>query len=135
EAAKAAETTFGVLIGNQTAAVGCNCLIGEGTEPTIFELFNEGKQATTGSGGEIVFASSDFDLRFEGNDAALCTSTRQRDLNRGKVTFRGVGCAPPASPTCSTVVAGAFVTTPTTTGLVNALCAVPLNLVGCGFFP
>ena len=26
-------------------------------------------------------------------------------------------------------------TTPGTTGLVNALCAVQLNLVGCGFFP
>jgi hypothetical protein len=33
------------------------------------------------------------------------------------------------------VVPGPFVTTPTTTGLVNALCAVQLNLVGCGFFP
>jgi hypothetical protein len=27
------------------------------------------------------------------------------------------------------------VTTPTTTGVVNALCAVQLNLVGCGFYP
>ncbi|HKP87364.1 MAG TPA: hypothetical protein VJZ26_14765, partial [Blastocatellia bacterium] len=100
EAARAAETTFGVLIGNQTAAVGCNCLIGEGTEPTIFELFNEGKLARTGSGGEIVFASADFDLRFEGNDAALCTSTRQIDLNRGKVGFLGIGCLPPSNPLC-----------------------------------
>jgi hypothetical protein len=33
------------------------------------------------------------------------------------------------------VVPAAFVTTPTTTGLVNALCAVQLNIVGCGFFP
>jgi hypothetical protein len=33
------------------------------------------------------------------------------------------------------VVPSPFVTTPTTTGLVNALCAVQLNLVGCGFFP
>jgi hypothetical protein len=33
------------------------------------------------------------------------------------------------------VVPGTFVTTPTTTGLINALCAVQLNLVGCGFFP
>ena len=41
-AALNAETTFGVVIGNQTAAIGCNCLLGEGTEPTIFELFNEG---------------------------------------------------------------------------------------------
>src|ERR1041384_8237577 len=54
---------FGVLTGGQIAAVGCNCCIGEGTEPTIFELFNEGAQAGTGSGGEITFAKPDFDLR------------------------------------------------------------------------
>ncbi|MFL6213615.1 MAG: hypothetical protein ACJ74J_06930 [Blastocatellia bacterium] len=137
EAARAAETTFGVLVGNQTAAIGCNCLIGEGTEPTIYELFNAGADAGIGSGGEITFATPDFDLRFEGNDAAACTSTRQRDANRAKVGFRGVGCAPPANALCTTVVPSPFVTTPTTsaTGLVNALCAVQLNLVGCGFFP
>ncbi|HKP13894.1 MAG TPA: hypothetical protein VJZ91_17360, partial [Blastocatellia bacterium] len=137
EAARAAETTFGVLVGNQTAAIGCNCLIGEGTEPTIFELFNAGADAGIGSGGEITFATPDFDLRFEGNDPAACTSTRQRDANRAKVGFRGVGCAPPANPICTTVVPTPFVTTPTTsaTGLVNALCAVQLNLVGCGFLP
>lgn len=134
-AAAADAGAFGVLAGNQIAAVGCNCCIGEGTEPTIFELFNEGSQASTGSGGEITFAKPDFDLRFEGNDAATCTSTRQRDANRGKVCFLGVGCSPPANPTCSTVVTGTFVTTPTTTGLVNAICQVQLNLVGCGFFP
>jgi hypothetical protein len=137
EAARAAETTFGVLVGNQTAAIGCNCLIGEGTEPTIFELFNEGSDAHIGSGGEITFATPDFDLRFEGNDAASCTSTRQRDLNRGKVSFFGIGCAPPSNAICTTVIAGPFVTTPPSanTGLVNALCAVPLNIIGCGFFP
>jgi hypothetical protein len=127
--------TFGILPGNQIAAVGCNCCIGEGTEPTIFELFNEGSNASIGSGGEITFAKPDFDLRFEGNDPALCTSVRQRDLNRGKVCFLGIGCAPPANPQCQTVVPGTFVTTPTTTGIANALCAVPLNLLGCGFFP
>ncbi|MFL6277303.1 MAG: hypothetical protein ACJ74G_19130, partial [Blastocatellia bacterium] len=135
EAARAAETTFGVLPGAQTAAISCNCLIGEGTEPSIFELFNEGADAGIGAGGEITFATPDFDLRFEGNDAAACTSTRQRDLNRGKVAFYGIGCAPPANEFCATVVASPFVTTPTATGLVNALCAVQLNLVGCGFFP
>ena len=134
-AAAADAGTFGVLAGNQIAAVGCNCCIGEGTEPTIFELFNEGRQAGIGAGGEITFATPDFDLRFEGNDAALCTTTRQRDLNRGRVCFLGVGCAPPANAICQTVVTGAFVTTPGTTGLVNAICQVPLNLVGCGFFP
>jgi hypothetical protein len=135
-AAAADAGTFGVLTGNQIAAVGCNCCIGEGTEPTIFELFNEGSFAGTGSGGEITFARPDFDLRFEGNDAALCTSTRQRDLNRGKICFLGVGCSPPANPLCATIVAGAFVTpTGSGTDLVDALCAVPLNIVGCGFFP
>jgi hypothetical protein len=136
EAARAADASpFGVLVGNQTANICNNCCIGEGTEPTIFELFNEGRGPRIGAGGEITFASPDFDLRFEGNDAALCTSARQRDLNRGKVCFFGVGCAPPANPLCVTVVPGTFVTNPGTTGLVNALCAVQLNLVGCGFFP
>jgi hypothetical protein len=134
-AAAADAAPFGVLIGNQTANICANCLIGEGTEPTIFELFNEGRGARTGAGGEIVFATPDFDLRFEGNDAQLCTSSRQRDLNRGKVGFFGVGCLPPANPLCQVVVPGTFVTNPGTTGLVNALCAVQLNLVGCGFFP
>ena len=130
-------TVFGVLpsSNNETAAVGCNCCIGEGTEPTIFELFNEGKDAAIGAGGEITFASPDFDLRFEGNDAALCTGIRQKDANRGRICFRGIGCSPPAAQICAAVIPGAFVTTPTTTGLVNAICQVPLNLVGCGFFP
>jgi hypothetical protein len=111
------------------------CLIGEGTEPTIFELFNEGLDPNIGSGGEITFATPDFDLRGEGNDAALCTPSRQRDFNRGKVGFFGIGCAPPANPLCQQVVFGPFATTPTTTGVVNALCDVQVNLVGCGFFP
>lgn len=134
-AAAADAAPFGVLVGGQTANICANCCIGEGTEPTIFELFNEGRGARTGAGGEIVFATPDFDLRFEGNDAQLCTSSRQRDLNRGKVCFLGVGCAPPANAQCQVVVPGTFVTNPGTTGLVNALCAVQLNLVGCGFFP
>ena len=135
-AAAQAETTFGVLSGNQVAAIGCNCLIGEGTEPTIFELFNEGLRAHTGAGGEQVFATPDFDLRGEGNDTTLCTSTRQHDFNRGKVGFLGISCNPPANPLCSTVVAGPFVTTPGSgTDLVDAICAVPLQIVGCGFFP
>jgi hypothetical protein len=101
----------------------------------LFEFFNEGIDPGIGSGGEIGFARPDFDLRFEGNDAALCTPTRQTDLNRGKVGFFGIGCSFPANPLCQQVVFGPFVTTPTTTGVVNALCAVQVNLVGCGFFP
>jgi hypothetical protein len=136
EAARAADgAPFGVLVGNQTANICNNCCIGEGTEPTIFELFNEGRGPRIGAGGEVTFATPDFDLRFEGNDAALCTSSRQRDLNRGKVCLFGVGCLPPALPLCTSVVTGTFVTNPGTTGLVNALCAVQLNLIGCGFFP
>jgi len=120
---------------NETAAVGCNCCIGEGTEPTLFELFNEGKDAAIGAGGEITFASPDFDLRFEGNDAALCTAVRQKDANRGRICFRGIGCDLPTAQICLAPIPGTFVTTPTTTGLVNAICQVTLNLVGCGFFP
>lgn len=132
---------FGVLsvAGNQIAAIGCSCCIGEGTEPTIFELFNGGRDAASGSGGEITFARPDFDLRFEGNDATACTAIRQRDPNRGRVCFLGVACEPPGTFQFCTagggVIPGTFVTTPTTTGVVNALCAVPLNIVGCGFFP
>jgi hypothetical protein len=145
ELARAADTApFGVLAGGQTASI-MPCLIGEGTEPTLFELFNEGADPSIGAGGEITFATPDFDLRFEGNDPAACTPTRQTDNNRGKVGFFGVGCLPPANPLCQVVVPGPFVTNPAapvscpgfgaTSGLVNALCAVQLNLVGCGFFP
>jgi hypothetical protein len=159
EAARAADTNpFGV-VQNQTAAF-CNCLLGEGTEPTIFELFNEGTDQSLGSGGEITFATPDFDLRFEGNDPALCSPARQDDNNRGKVTFYGVGCAPPPNPLCQTVtpvgtvpvapnqpaVGTAAAATPgtgpsgsraasPTAGIINAVCAVQLNILGCGFFP
>jgi hypothetical protein len=158
EVARAADANpFGVING-QTASIQA-CLIGEGTEPHIFELFNDGRDQGIGSGGEITFATPDFDLRFEGNDAALCTPVRQRDLNRGKVGFFGVGCAPPANPICVAVFptlpvavapnqpavgsaaagsqvtgAGARIATPTS-GIINAVCAVQLNIVGCFFIP
>jgi hypothetical protein len=160
EAARRADTgPFGVIPNQgQTATIGCpNCLIGEGTEPTIFELFNEGRGPSIGSGGEITFATPDFDLRFEGNDPALCTPTRQRDQNRGKVGLLGVSC--PANPQCLTVTPvgtvavapnqpavgtaaagsqvnqqGQRIATPTS-GIINAICSVQLNFVGCGFFP
>ena len=139
-AAAADLAPFGVIQGVTASLM--PCLIGEGTEPHLFELFNEGSDPTIGSGGEVTFATPDFDLRFEGNDAALCTPSRQRDTNRGKVGFFGVGCAPPANAICRTVVVGSFVTapgqtTPVTdpTSLIDALCAVQVNLVGCGFFP
>jgi hypothetical protein len=159
EAARAADTgPFGVIQG-QTASI-MPCLIGEGTEPTIFELFNSGSGPRLGDGGEIAFATPDFDLRFEGNDPALCTPIRQRDLNRGKVGFFGIGCAPPANPLClavtpvgtvavapgqpavGTAAAGTPGTGPNgtraaspTAGIINAICSVQLNVLGCGFFP
>ncbi|HWC78022.1 MAG TPA: hypothetical protein VG778_11200, partial [Blastocatellia bacterium] len=159
DAARAADTApFGVIQG-QTASI-MPCLIGEGTEPTIFELFIDGRDAGIGSGGEIAFATPDFDLRFEGNDPALCTPARQRDLNRGKVGFFGIGCAPPANPQCLAVtpvgmvavapgqpaVGSAAAGTPgsgpggtraasPTAGIINAICNVQLNVLGCGFFP
>src|SRR5262249_36450401 len=40
------------------------CLIGEGTEPEIFEFFNTGKGPSIGAGGEITLATPAFDLRF-----------------------------------------------------------------------
>ena len=137
EAGRSADVpAFGVIQG--ATAVIQPCLIGEGTEPTTFELFNEGTTSTAGSGGEQTLATPDFDLRFEGNDPVLCTPTRQTDANRGRLGFFGIGCAPPPAPLCRAISVGAFQVppnTPTPPRLINALCAVQLNAVGCGFFP
>jgi len=142
-AAAADLNPFAVLVdsNNETANICANCCIGEGTEHTLFELFNEGKDASIGSGGEVTFAKADFDLRFEGNDPVLCTSGRQKDQNRGRVCLFGVGCAPPANPICQAVQFGTFTTPaaptgfPASAGVINALCTVQVNAVGCGFFP
>jgi hypothetical protein len=161
EAARAADTNrFGVIQG-QTASIK-PCVIGEGTEPHIFELFNSGRRAAIGSLGEITLAVADFDLRAEGNDSALCTPIRQRDLNRGSIKLLGVTC--PITPHLCTLpgsdvvpdtpiavapnqpevgsdaaasrrdAAGNPMATPTS-GIINALCAVSLDIVGTGFFP
>jgi hypothetical protein len=134
------------------------CLIGEGTEPTIFELFNAGSIGGVGAGeGDVTFARPDFDLRFEGNDPALCTPARQTSPNRGRICFFGKSC--PRSPLCIAVLptlpvlvapnqpavgsaaaasvvnaAGQKIASPTA-GIVNALCNVQLNMLGCGFVP
>lgn len=119
------------------------CLIGEGTEPTIFELFNGGRDAVVSDGttppgseaGQVFFAFADFDLRMEGN--GTCNFERTGDAPRGKVGFFGVGCELIA-PTCFTVVAPTFAVTPDgddDTDLVDALCNVQLSIVGCGFLP
>jgi hypothetical protein len=157
EAARTADTgAFGVIQG-QTASI-MPCLIGEGTEPTIFELFNSGSGPRLGSGGEIAFATPDFDLRFEGNDPAICTPIRQRDLNRGRIGFFGLTCptnpecrlvtpvgtvpVAPGQPAVGTAAAGTPGTGPggtraasPTAGIINAVCQFQLNVLGCGFFP
>jgi len=201
-ASRSDTSPFGVIDG-QTASIEA-CLIGQSTEPHIFELFDEGRDARIGAGGEITFATPDFDFRFEGNDPALCTPVRQRDFNRGKVGFLGKTCPPdplgllvtprgrvPVAPgqvavdvalccpqggqsnpdgsstlppgclvpfedspcgagdrvvcrggrtnpdgstTCSEVTIG-ISASPSTRGIINALCDVRLNVLGCGFFP
>lgn len=56
--------------------VGRTTPLGNLTEKAIFEIFTE----------------NDFDLRFEGNDAALATPGGQPDLNRGTLDFVGTPC-------------------------------------------
>jgi hypothetical protein len=57
------------------------------------------------------------------------------------VGFFGIGCAPPPAPICAPnlttpVVPGTFQVAPNQpVRLINALCAVDLNTLGCGFFP
>jgi len=136
------------------------CLIGEGTEPEIFEFFNTGKGPSIGAGGEITLATPAFDLRFEGNDPGIAAALtpRQQDQNRGEVCFFGTTCKLPPDPICLTVAPlgtvavapgqpavgtaaaatpnaqGQKVATPTA-GIINALCNVTLNVVGCGIIP
>jgi hypothetical protein len=140
-ALQAEQGTFGRLIGDQTAAITCACLIGEGTDPEIYELFDAGVGSTI-QGDQVFFPRVDFDLRFEGGTPGGCTAARVNDVNRQRVAFFGIGCAPPPAPLCQTVIpqtpgqaVGTVQTTPTTTGVINALCAVQFNLVGCGWFP
>src|SRR5262249_35025069 len=77
---------------------------------------------------------------------------------RGRVCFFGITCQPPPNPVCQEVlptgpvevapgdpaVGSAAAATPNgsgkqvaspTAGIINALCAVQLNLIGCGFIP
>lgn len=122
EAARSAENSFGIIQG-QTASVS-NGLIGEGTEGTIYELFNAG-----------TLAAPDFDLRFEGNEGSTSSPAGQPNLNRGSVAFFGVGNSPPATPQVVAITAVPFVTTPTTSGIVNAIGPVTLNIIGSGFYP
>ncbi len=113
--ARSAETGPGVIQG-QTSSIDFG-LIGEGTEGSLFEIFN----------------SSDFDLRFEGNDPATASPAGATDLSKTSVGFFGIGCAPPPNPQANVIVPDPFATTPTTTGLINAIGPVTLNILGSGF--
>ncbi|HSE21598.1 MAG TPA: Calx-beta domain-containing protein [Pyrinomonadaceae bacterium] len=136
EAARAADSgTFGLIPGQPQISSIKEGLIGEGTEPTIYELFDSGSDVIIGSGGEITFAVPDFDLRFEGNDPTASTPAAQADLNKTDVGFYGVSCAPPPVPLIFIVVPDPFAATPTTNGITNAIGPVTLNFVGSGFFP
>ncbi len=142
EAARAADgNPFGVL--QSTTASILACLIGEGTEPTLYEFFNEGQGPGLGRWGEFIPAIVDFDLRAEGNDALLCKPASQLDANRGRACFLGVGCAPPANPNCVQILPVLPVEVapnqppigPGIKGIVNALCEQEIEILGCGFFP
>src|SRR5215510_8492969 len=134
EAARAAdENAFGVLQ-SQTASIGA-CLIGEGTEPAIFERFSDGVRQHAGQlQGEIFLATPDFELRNEGNDFALTTPIRQADPNRGRVGF--VGVSRPPGPVVTSVSAGSFVVAPNQpNNLIDALGPVDIFVTGSGFVP
>ncbi|MBX7245437.1 MAG: hypothetical protein K1X53_08055 [Candidatus Sumerlaeaceae bacterium] len=111
------------------------CLLGEGTEPTIFEFFNTGVKASVDGFGNVIPAVPAVDLKCEGLNAQLSTPGTQSDTNREVVGFYGIGCAPPPNPQIFAVVPDAFATTPGTTGLINVLCGTTVNLVGCGILP
>jgi hypothetical protein len=133
KAALDADTNFGVLPDGQTAVVASG-LIGEGTEPALFEFFNEGTPAVVGPEGTITFAVPDYDLRGEGNDSALSTPLTQRDLNRGRVAFNGF--APPPSPQVFAIQTGPFVVAPNQPVVpMNALGPFDVLVLGTGFFP
>ncbi len=134
ELALAASTgSFGVIDGQVSSIE--DCLIGECTEPEIFEVFNEGRDAFVNTDGNVFFAMPDFDLRCEGNDPLLCKPKDQVDQNRGKVCFIGTPCEPCCKGDCQEIVPFPFTTTPGSTGLINALCSVRLNVFGTGFCP
>jgi hypothetical protein len=124
---------FGNLQG-QTAVVDAG-RIGEGTEPTIFEFFDSGASARIGNQGEIFLAVPEFDLRFEGADPDTTKPPSQPDANQGSVGLFGTTGVSPGNPIISQVIPGTFAPTPTSTGLVNAIGGVELNLVGSFFFP
>ena len=121
EAARTADGGVGPIQG-QTASINAG-LIGEGTESTVFELFDSG-----------TLAAPDFDLRFEGNDTSTITPPGQPDDNRESLGFFGVGVDGPVGGLITNVVPDPFVTTPTTTGLINVIGPATISIFGSGFF-
>lgn len=120
------------------------CLLGEGTEPTIYEMFDDGIPASISGGGIVTFATPSFDLRNEGNDPAMCTPLNQADPNRDNIGFYGATCTPPPAPLIELVTPVMPVPVPpgqppvnasSTVGIINAICGVTLNILGCGFMP
>ena len=134
ELARIADTGPFRVIDGQISSIKAK-FIGECTESEIFEVFNQGMDPSVGSGGEVTLAEPDFDLRCEGNEPSLCKPEKQVDPNRGRVCFLGLPCEPCCVGVCQAVVPASFATAPGTTGLVNSLCGLNLNVIGQGFCP
>src|SRR5205085_11492278 len=133
EAARAADNNPVGVIQGQTASTTTG-LLGEGTEPFMFEQFSSGSDSVVGPEGTVTLAVADFDLRNESNDPALTTPFTQTDLSRGRIAFTGFGR--PAPPIASTVIPGPFVVAPNQTSVpINALGSMDVFVVGSGFFP
>lgn len=136
ELARAADNgTFGVLPGGQFGSVRPG-VIGEGTEPTVFEFFDAGIPQSLGSGGQVFFATPDYDLRFAGNDPAASRPLNQVDQNRGRVDLFGIGLNTPANPLIQQIFVMPQAFTPNAgTDLLDAIGAVDVAIVGSGFYP
>ena len=127
---------FGVLPGGQTGGI-LPGIIGEGTEPTVFEYFNNGVSAHTENMGADVFqAKPDFDLRFEGNNPTDGTHPDQPDPNRERIDLFGIAGLPAAPPSIQQVIPLPVGFTPNAgTDLLDALGGVDVLIVGSGFYP
>ncbi|HSE24199.1 MAG TPA: Calx-beta domain-containing protein, partial [Pyrinomonadaceae bacterium] len=128
-------TPFGVLPGGQTGGI-LPGLIGEGTEPTVFEFFNSGQDPGVDADSNVFQAKPDFDLRFEGNNPTDGQHPDQPDPNRERIDLFGIANGPPASPLIEQVIPLPVGFTPNAgTDLLDALGGVDVLIVGSGFFP
>ena len=119
--------TYGVIQG-QTSSTTFG-ILGEGTEPTLFEAFDTGAEPTGALPGTV-----NFDLRSQGNDAAASTPTGA-SLSRDRIALYGLGGPPPPVVSIGQPLSSPPVTTPTTSGFVNAFGAVQIDGVGSELFP